>query len=209
LFVAAYFVLMTISVKKFDRYILPVFLPLNLLAGAGFYVWLRSGIGALISGGAATRLRQAVLALGVLAVVGLQGWQVYRVFPYGLSYYNPLLGSGEKAAEVMMVGYGEGLDQAAAYMLQIPNNRNLEIYSWYSGVFGFHYDRQINDLPWYGEFSEKVYNADYWILYRSQVQRGMSAPAIEFVEGHQPEHTVVINGIEYAWVYNLAEIRGE
>jgi len=208
LFVAVYAVLMTVSVKKFDRYILPAVLPLNVLAGAGFYVWIRSGIDALVSGGAQSRLRQAVLGLGVLAIVGLQGWQVYSVFPYGLSYYNPLMGGGEKAADVMMVGYGEGLDQAAAYMMTVPNKRNLTIYSFYSNAFGFHFMHQIDEILWYeDEIPEPMLEADYWIVYRSQRQRGMSEVIFEMLEGHQPEHTVVINGIEYAWVYKLAEIR--
>jgi hypothetical protein len=63
-------------------------------------------------------------------------------------------------------------------------------------------------MPWYAsEFSDEVYAADYWVLYHSQKQRGMSGPAFEYVEGYKPEHTVVVNGFEYAWIYNLSEIK--
>ena len=209
-FVLLYGLLMTISVKKFDRYILPVFPLLNVMAAVGFYTWVRIAVNSVSNRMDNQTLRQGVLALAVVVIAAYQGLLVYQVFPYGLSYYNPLLGGSERASEVMMVGYGEGLDQAAAYMMTVPGKRNLEIYSFYSNVFGFHFMHQINDLPWYpDQFTNEVFEADYWIIYHSQQQRGMSQPALDFVEGHEPEHIVVINGIEYAWIYNLAEIRGD
>ncbi len=206
LFILIFTLLMTASVKKFDRYIMPVVLPLNLLAAVGFYAAVKVGKGLI--GKKSLRIAAAVLFLVLIA--GFQGLLVYQAFPYGLSYYNPLMGGSQKAPEVMMVGYGEGLDQAAEYMMTIPKKVDKVVYSFYSGVFGFHYFQQIKEMPWYEmHFTDEVFEADYWVLYLSQKQRGMSPPAFEFVEGHQPEYTVVINGIEYAWVYNLAEIKDE
>ena len=95
-------------------------------------------------------------------------------------------------------------------MMTVPDKRNLKIYSFYSNVFGFHFMHRVDDIPWYSaEISDRMMDADYWILYQSQRQRGLSDVVFEMLEGHEPEHTVVINGIEYAWIYNLAEIRGK
>jgi hypothetical protein len=143
-----------------------------------------------------------------VAIAALQGWFLLDVFPHSLSYYNPLLGGGEKAPEVMQVGYGEGLDEAAAYMMTVPNKRNLRIQVFYSNVFGFHFMHAVQDMDWYAdEISPQLAHADYWIVYLSQKQRGMSPAVLEYVEGQTPEHTVIINGIEYAWIYNLHDIR--
>jgi hypothetical protein len=209
-FALFFILLMTVSVKKFDRYILPVIPLFNLLAAIGFYAWVSHAIRMISNRMDSRGLRQVVLALAVLVIGLYQGLLVFQVFPYGLSYYNPMMGGGQKADEVMMIGSGEGLDQAAAYMMTIPGKRNLVIYSFYSNVFGFHFMHRINDMPWYpDQFNPEIFEADYWIIYHSQRQRGMSQPALDFVEGHEPEHIVVINGIEYAWIYNLAEIRGD
>jgi hypothetical protein len=205
LFAVGYAAAMTLSVKKFDRYILPSFLPLALAAGIGYFLWLR-----LLLEKVKTRFSrqaaQAVSLIAALAVVGLQGALVWQVFPYGLSYFNPLLGGGAKAPEVMMVGYGEGLDQAGEYMVGVPGTRNLTIYSFYSGVFGFHYLQQIKDMPWYAEqFTPEVLEADYWIVYHSQRQRGLSPQILEAIEGQPVAHSVWINGIEYVRIYRLAD----
>ncbi len=209
-FALLYTVLMTISVKKFDRYILPVFPLLDVLAAAGFFAWVQLVVGSVSNRMDSQFLHQGVFALAVAVIAAYQGLMVYQAFPYGLSYYNPWMGGSEKASEVMLVGYGEGLDQAGAYMMTIPGKRDFQIYSFYSNVFGYSFMQQINELPWYpDQYTPDVFEADYWIVYHSQRQRGLSAPALEFVEGYEPEHTVVINGIEYAWIYNLAEIRGD
>ncbi|MBN2043893.1 MAG: glycosyltransferase family 39 protein [Anaerolineales bacterium] len=205
-----YILLMTLSVKKFDRYILPSLLPLNLMAAAGYYLWVRRLVELVTKPWKRQNLQHGLILLALLAIAGLQVLLVYRVFPYGLSYYNPFMGGTQSAVEVMMVGYGEGLDQAAEYLMTKPGKVDLVIYSFYSNAFGFHFDWQINEMPWYEwEFTDEVFDADYWVLYQSQKQRGMSGPAFEYVEGYQPEHVVVINGLEYAWVYNLAEIRAK
>lgn len=196
---------MTLSAKKFDRYILPSFLPLAMASGIGYFLWLRFLL-EKVNDKRHLRVRQFGMLLAALAVVGLQGALVWQVFPYGLSYYNPLMGGGAKAPEVMMVGYGEGLDQAGAYMMGVPGTRNLTIYSFYSGVFGFHYLQQVKDLPWYADgFSAEVLEADYWILYHSQWQRGMSPQILDWVEGQPVAHSVWINGIEYVRIYRLAD----
>ena len=54
--------------------------------------------------------------------------------PYFLSYYNPALGGGRTATQVLLVGWGEGLDRAAAYLNTKPNAQDLLVSSWHRCV---------------------------------------------------------------------------
>ena len=56
------------------------------------------------------RLGGALLAL---ALAGQAGWLVMS-YPYPIAAYNPLLGGTAVARQAIMVGWGEGIDQAAA-----------------------------------------------------------------------------------------------
>ena len=56
------------------------------------------------------------------------------VAPYALAYYNPLVGGGPAASRVLLVGWGEGLDQVAAYLNAQPSSERqlIAIYSRWS-----------------------------------------------------------------------------
>ncbi len=41
--------------------------------------------------------------------------------PYYLSYYNPLLGGGAVAQRTLLIGWGEGMDQAGAWLREQPD----------------------------------------------------------------------------------------
>lgn len=202
LYVLTFTVLITLSKQKFDRYLLPAYLPLDILAALGWWYgaeWLAGKIKKLKN---PAWLPALVMAAAALA----NAFYLVQVFPYGISYFNPLMGGPEKAPEVLQIGHGEGLDLAAEYMLTIPDKRNLTIYTPYASAFGFHFDRKVQSLPFYENNGfEQVFDADYVILYLGPVQRGMSGPVVEFLADKPAEHTVVINGIEYAWIYHMSE----
>jgi hypothetical protein len=65
---------------------------------------------------------------------------VLQTAPYYMNYYDPLLGGDRAAPGVMMIGRGEGLDQAARFLNSLPDARKLCVYSWYAtGPFGFYF----------------------------------------------------------------------
>jgi hypothetical protein len=143
------------------------------------------------------------LLLAAVVLVQLAGtWQTY---PYYLNYYNPLLGGLKKAEEVMMVGWGEGLDQAARYLNQKPNAEKMKVISWSAdGCFSYFFKGSSATID-YDMNIDSLRRADYVVLYLNEWQR--QAPNPEFLayfEQLKPEYVVRIGGVEYARVYDMS-----
>lgn len=203
LYALVFTVLMTLSKKKFDRYLLPIFPPLALASAAG-WMWLIEWLSTKIWEGSRTAAKVCLVMIAALQVV-----PVIQTTPYYLSYYNTLLGGAEQAVEVFPVGWGEGLDQAARYLNEKPDILNQRVYAFYAAAFNFHFgafepspNARANPVPWYDaeEFFAE-FDADYIVLYRNQVQRGLSQPVLDYLADREPEKVITINGIEYAWIY--------
>jgi len=204
LFSVLFTLFLSLSAKKFDRYLLPVFALLDIVAALGWLALLealgrmagRWSLGLRRTGGG--------LLLGAVLLVQLAGtWQTY---PYYLNYYNPLLGGPQKAVNVMMVGWGEGLDQAARYLDQKPNAETMKVISWSAdGCFSYFFKGSAATID-YDMSIDSLKRADYVVLYLNQWQR--QAPNPEFLayfEQLQPEYVVRIGGLEYARVYDMSQ----
>jgi len=206
LFVLSYTVFMTLGAKKFDRYLLPVFAPLNILAGWGWVAILKPLLEKpqASSANAGHRLKWlggvAILAVVVIA----QGVSAGQTYPYYFSYYNPLAGGSRHAPQVMMIGWGEGLDQAARYLNSKPDAEKLSVASWYpDGPFSYIFrgKTQQQDLP---ANPQDLPRLDYLVLYVHQWQRQLpSQEFLEFFAAQTPEKIFSIDGLEYARVYRL------
>lgn len=197
-FALSFLAFMTLADKKFDRYLLPALPALILIAGWGW---------AKLTDTAATLRKPAWRGPGLLAAVAaLQLASAASAFPYYLSYYNPLLRAVAPAESQMQIGWGEGLDQAAAYLNQhaAPGAR---VASWYSTAFNLMYSRQAEDIPITLNLSEaqldSLLSADYLVIYIHQWQRSTPQNLLDALVGLEPEQVVVIDGIEYARIYNL------
>ncbi|NJN93047.1 MAG: hypothetical protein HC875_02625 [Anaerolineales bacterium] len=106
----------------------------------------------------------------------------------------------------MQVGWGEGLDEAAAFLNTRPNAESLKVVSWYSTTFEPYFkghsiyevdDEKISRSPKPG------LAADYVVFYVNQTQRQLpSEGAIQFFQASaSPVYTVTLNGLDYAWIY--------
>ncbi len=200
LFAVCFALFMDLGEKRFDRYLLPAFPPIALAAGIGWIVLLR-------------RLWQifpppwgrVIAILGGVLVVAAQAWVSLPLTPHYMAYYNPWMGGGQRAPAVMMVGWGEGLDEAARYLNVKGNPDDLEIASWYSaGSFSYFFDgRKVDGL----EFDrmpaiDRWLDTDYFVLYIHQWQRQL--PELQFLNymrRFEPEHEIVINDIPYVQIY--------
>lgn len=204
LLTAVYFIVLTAGGKKFDRYLLPAFPALDLVAAIGWY-GLAKGLARRFS------LGWWVFPLLIIFVVTAQALVALPNRPYYLSYYNPLLGGGQQALSTLQIGWGEGLDQAARYLNQKPDLGNLDVISWYAeGPFSLFFEgrsspinvsREIKEYQW-----DRYLNADYAVIYVHQWQREMPAALLDCLAEHRPEHRIWLNGIEYVRIYNFREI---
>jgi hypothetical protein len=202
LYVIVYAALHTLGTKKFDRYLLPVYAPLDLIAATGWTAlasWLAARWPVL-------RWRYAtILLLGAMVVFQATG--TVRTFPYYLSYYNPLLGGSKRAPNVMQVGWGEGLDQAARYLDQRPDAGDLQATVWYGQSFSHFFSGETRSLPFRAEFDEaqvqEALNTDYVVAYLHQWQRQIPRQLVEALDLRTPVETISINGLEYARIYKL------
>ena len=198
-----FILMMTLGSKKFDRYLLPIYPPLDLLAGMGWFA---------LANGLAGSKRSTILRFSTLlvasAVTIAQALLSLNTFPYYLSYYNPLMGGSRVAPRVMQIGWGEGLDQAARYLKEKDQARKLRLLSWYAlGSVSYYFpgevrymgsDQAAEEHDW-----EKLRSSDYAIVYINQWQRHLPAPILDYLKQKPVEHSVWINGIEYARIYKL------
>jgi hypothetical protein len=185
-------ILLTLGQKKFDRYALPVAPVLLLLAGVGWWLLYRRLRPGLAFGPPAF---SALAGLGLLA--SLQLGALSSVYPYAMSYFNPLLGGGPAAARTVMVGNGEGIDQVARYFNARPEVGQL----W---VASHSFDLLAATCRCDGEpLRERApSDADYLVLYGRRIQLKRWGPSLEqYLQEREPTERIWINGIEMARIY--------
>jgi 4-amino-4-deoxy-L-arabinose transferase-like glycosyltransferase len=185
--------LMTVAAKSFDRYLLPAFPALDLLAGLGLALSARrlrwaGGVAWLLIG--AFLLPVAVFPLAISS-------------PYPLAWYNPLAGGGPAAERVLAVGWGEGLDQVARYLNARPNPDRLKAAmpgEIYTTVLDAQFAGQVMPLEG-GDPSSN--DSAYFVTY---VRAPQDAPPVydPRFQSWQPEYVVRLADIDYSRVYSAA-----
>jgi len=163
LFIILYTLLVIYSPKKQARYLLPaipiitVFIALG-LAKLSRLIW-QSPPKPVLYGFI------LLLQLGSL-------WQHY---PYYFTYYNDWLGGTQLAPQYITVGWGEGLEQAAAYLNQQPQAKSLHVASWYSDIFQAY---SISQPAEFNDDGRGQLSADYVVFYINQIQRQKPYPGL-------------------------------
>ena len=217
-----YALLFTVAIslgnKKFDRYQLPVYPALDLVAAVGWVeaaLWVKRTFRPTSPAWAFLSRIQVPLLLS--AAVVTQIVLTALTFPYYFSYYNPWMGGPRKALEVMLIGRGEGIEQAAHYLNQQPNAEALNVYSWYNrGSFSYFFNGESTHMPtayqWSKDEVKAVLAADYVVIYVHQWQRKMPERFLNYLAPQTPVFSFSNNGIEYTRVYKLehnAELTAE
>jgi hypothetical protein len=181
-FVVVFVDVMAIGSKKFDRYMLPALGALTILSGAGIAALARS------------LPRQLGAAVVGVAVAGQALW-LGSSYPYPLAAYNPLLGGATVARQAIMVGWGEGLDQAAGYLSGLPSSTRLTTSTQYHHVLRMIFDGRTVRVP-----SNRT--VDYYVVYVNMVQRNtVPIPVRQAMGTTEPVFTAIVNGVPFAWVY--------
>jgi hypothetical protein len=194
-FACCFLIAMSIPPKKFDRYLLPIFPSLDLIGAAG-WVWATRGWADCAAKQRWSELLKRLPAAAAACVCLPLVW----LHPYYMAYYNPLLGGGPVAARIIPVGWGEGFEQVADYLMAQPDGMERPIATWFPPVLSRLMPSEIGPLDW-ATLPGKV---DYAILYIDQVQRNDAPEATQFLQNTlEPVHTVRIQGIDYAQIYRI------
>jgi 4-amino-4-deoxy-L-arabinose transferase-like glycosyltransferase len=215
LFTITLFIFGHLSPKKQDRYLLPLFPFLNLLAAIGWvglidltYYAISRRFRVVTSASQAGQTKAAappgpylsgpIASLSLLVLLAFQLAPVLTYYPYYLTYFNPLMGGPRQAVQTTLMGWGEGMEQVAAYLNSKPDAKNLYVASTPSQTL----------LPYFVGTGENFYTndialrADYVVLYLAQMQRLAPSPEIvHYFEAQQPEQTITIKDVTYAKIY--------
>jgi hypothetical protein len=187
-FSALFAVFMTFGAKKFDRYILPIFPALDIIAAVGLNHFVKT-INRRIN-------RSNTYLVAVTLIALLSACLSLPYHPYYLPYYNPLVGGKRQAPNMLLVGWGEGLDKAAEYLNEREDAAELGValrnVSQFAPLF-------VGRTIAADDYDSAT--TDYVVIYLSQVQRNLSPELLEYYRNHEPEYTVNLYGIDYAWIY--------
>jgi hypothetical protein len=202
-FVLWYGFMITVGAKKFDRYLLPVFGAVDLLAAWGWTSAAGWAAGRLRGLRVAPRAAAVISFAGTALLVGIQAWGALAARPSYLTAYNPLAGGAATAVRVMPVGWGEGLEDAAAWLNEAPGAGDGRAAAWYGkNVFGAFYRGTSFDLYYDTPLAADLYEQDVdWVVtYVNQEQRELVDPSVRSLLG-APLHTVTQDGVALARVY--------
>jgi 4-amino-4-deoxy-L-arabinose transferase-like glycosyltransferase len=197
-----FILMMSIPDKKAGRYILPVFPAIALIGGWGAYCVVNT----LKRVSHKQPIGNTVFVV-VGSVIGLiQLYNVITVFPYCLAYYNPLAGGPQIAEKAILIGRGEGMDLVAAYLNEKPRPESLVVASEFEYLLGVHFKGSVakTTVTYYEPGILK--KCDFLVVYISGRQKRFLRLAEEVIDYHEkntPEKIIRINGIAYAYIYDL------
>ena len=190
---------LSLTGKKFSRYLLPAFLILEILAAIGFFEFLKWGYSYIDSrfGTGATPQKLAFSIVTVLCLLLIQIVPVLRLHPYYTTYYN-LCFKITDIRKIIAVPAAAGLDLAAKYLNKKPNAEELQVQIiLQSAQFFFPYFS--GQTRWTDTDEETV--PDYEVVHSRGSQAGW-VPQTGMLNG-ELEHVITLNGIDYVWIYRI------
>jgi 4-amino-4-deoxy-L-arabinose transferase-like glycosyltransferase len=225
-FIVLFVLAMSIFPKKFNRYLVPVFPALDIIAAVGL-VWGAKQLSSLllrfadlryaaltslfraadfyflarpptITPHAQRRVTVALVSI-VAAVATINAWWWH---PYSITFFNQALGGARAGAQTFSVGWGEGYDQVAQWLNRQPDITGV--------VTAAIMTKSLNPYLRHGaqattpEGSSLPPETGYVVVSIYQAQGTVFAPFNQFYPQAPPVHTVTIHGVPYAWVYQIA-----
>jgi 4-amino-4-deoxy-L-arabinose transferase-like glycosyltransferase len=201
---------LSLSSNKIDRYILPTLPLLSFLAAMGWWhcgTMLHSWHHKFFWHSSSKLLnwrnnwRTATALVGVF----LQGLILIPHLPYGLTYFDPLVGGTTVAQQILMIGNGEGLDQVARWLNQTPRADQMTVASWYLPAFAPYFQGHSLDIdrrPDTDTTRQWWQQAQRVVLYINQWQRDLpSAETLAYFAQQEPLYRLNLDGVDYARVY--------
>jgi hypothetical protein len=202
-FVVAFVLAMSPFPKKFDRYMVPVFPALNILAAYGL-AWDASTrpsvLGHHVLRGSIRSRHVKIVRISALAILSLASTE--RLGAYNIDSFNPLLGGLRAGANTFLVGWGEGMEQAAAWLNQQPDITGVLTVSTSTRALQPYLRRGAQAVtPQTAAMPEK---AGYVVVYIRDVMRGEPPPPFDrFFRHVAPLRTIRIGGVDFVWIYQV------
>ena len=190
---------LSLTSKKFSRYLLSAFPIIEILAAVGFFEFLKWGYSYIDSrfGTGANAQKLTFSIVTILCLFLIQILPVLRLHPYYSTYYN-LCFKLTDIRKIITVGGGAGVDLAAKYLNEKPNVPELEAQvSPLSAQFFYRYF--IGQTYPAGAGGEVV--PDYEVVNIRDSQIGW-VPQTGMLNG-ELEHVITLNGIDHVWIYRI------
>ena len=190
---------LSLTSKKFSRYLLPAFPMLEILAAVGFFELLKWGYAYIDSrfGTEATPQKLTFSIVTLLCILLIQILPVLRLHPYYGTYYN-LCFKLTDIRKIITVGAGAGYDLAAKYLNRKPNAQELRVQTFPDST-QFFYPYFTGQIYW-ADADEAVV-PDYEVVHLRESQVGW-VPQTGTLNG-ELEHVITLNGIDYVWIYRI------
>ena len=190
---------LSLTSKKFSRYLLPAFPIIEILAAIGFFEFLKWGYSYIDSrfGSEATPQKLTFSIVTLLCLLLIQIVPVLRLHPYYGTYYNFCFKLTD-IRKIITVGAGAGYDLAAKYLNRKPNAQELYVQTFpQSGQFFLPY---FTGQIYWADAGEAVV-PDYEVVHIRESQAGW-VPQTGTLNG-ELEHVITLNGIDYVWIYRI------
>jgi hypothetical protein len=187
-----------------QHYILSSYVCFDAMAGIGWgYAWL------WMQNRWASINRVYISILFFIILIGTQIALGLPYAPYYFNYKSPF------ASEAATLGYGEGFSQAADYLAQKPNAKNIRAYVYNGmGTFSFFFPgetlvfKRIHLIKQdFATITAEMRKSDYLVLYPVvRHKQPETEKVLEALQDVHPEKTVIINGLEYIYVYKIKDL---
>ncbi len=193
----------SMGAKKFDRYSLPIWPVLDILAAVGL---------AALAGWLLGRVRRvarwlelrAAPALGAVALATLLLGYDMTYQPYYLSYFNPLLGGGPVAQELLLVGWGEGLEHVGAWLSARPDRDRGFVLAWIPDTLQPFLPRELRALDIRATtIALRNPAPNYAVVYARGAMRQDTPELAAQVSRTPPLYQLRMYGLDYATVYQV------
>jgi len=198
-----YISVMTFFSKMGDRYLLPIWPVLAILAGQSllfllylFFKPFKYFAGLFVG----LEKNTIVFLVGIALILSLSLPNIFNFFPNYYLYYNLFWGGPLKAQKVFQIGLGEGHKEAFEYLAEKTNHQAKVALLGYDNVTRFYYQGPLIEVK---KNNQEWKKADYLVLNILKVQRYPNWSVVKYAQTHQPEYTVVLNGLPVMWIYRL------
>jgi hypothetical protein len=192
-FALGFMLLLTVAPKKADRYLLPSIVAADVALGIAAGAWIQRNA-----------KRSTVFATAGVVALAIHGGPAIALDPYQNAAYNWLVGGPVTAEHAMVVGWGEGLDEAAQRLSLLPGAESLTVaVSRVTQFAGFFVGKaiRIEDSSLDHPGGER---ADLVLFYISSVQAGKYDRIWQQYRDRKPLYELTINRIPYVRVYRAS-----